>query len=78
YYGTVDIIMSLLGFAVVIDSLILILASVVFFYGHVDGAADVDLFDTYDLIEELVESGMCAFLEPWPQMQRLRKRFQDH
>ncbi|THU78777.1 hypothetical protein K435DRAFT_876269 [Dendrothele bispora CBS 962.96] len=31
---------------------ILNLASAVFFYGHVDGAGDVGLFDLYDLIKE--------------------------
>ncbi|THU79102.1 natural resistance-associated macrophage protein [Dendrothele bispora CBS 962.96] len=60
YHGTVDIVMSLLGFAVVINSLILILASAVFFYGHVDGAGDAGLFDAYDLIKELVGPGAAT------------------
>ncbi|KAJ7590974.1 natural resistance-associated macrophage protein-domain-containing protein [Mycena floridula] len=51
-YATVDIVTSLLGFAVVINSLILILAGAVFF-----SRADSDtasLFDAYNLILELV------------------------
>ncbi|THU79099.1 hypothetical protein K435DRAFT_698645, partial [Dendrothele bispora CBS 962.96] len=60
YHGTVDVVMSLLGFAVVINSLILILASAVFFYGNVDGAGDAGLFDAYDLIKELVGPGAAT------------------
>ncbi|KAF8890082.1 natural resistance-associated macrophage protein-domain-containing protein [Infundibulicybe gibba] len=58
YHGIVDIVASLLGFAVVINSLILILASAVFFYGGgVERGAPASLFDAYDLIRDLV--GKC-------------------
>ncbi|THU79101.1 Nramp-domain-containing protein [Dendrothele bispora CBS 962.96] len=51
YHGTVDVVMSLLGFAVVIN---------MFFYGNVDGAGDAGLFDAYDLIKELVGPGAAT------------------
>lgn len=58
YHGTADIIGSLLGFAVLINSLILILASAVFFYGSGRGDTGnkdpAGLFDAYDLIRDLV------------------------
>ncbi|RXW16604.1 hypothetical protein EST38_g9254 [Candolleomyces aberdarensis] len=56
YHGIVDVVVSLLGFAVLINSLILILASAVFFYGTTwDGNGDpASLFDAYDLIRDLV------------------------
>ncbi|KAF9055749.1 natural resistance-associated macrophage protein-domain-containing protein [Panaeolus papilionaceus] len=56
YHGTFDIAGSLLGFAVMINSLILMLASAVFFYGagHKDGADPASLFDAYDLIRDVV------------------------
>ncbi|KAL1707366.1 natural resistance-associated macrophage protein-domain-containing protein [Schizophyllum commune] len=58
YHGTADIIGSLLGFAVLINSLILVLASAVFFYGSGrDATGNKDpagLFDAYDLIRDLV------------------------
>ncbi|KAF5374314.1 hypothetical protein D9758_004632 [Tetrapyrgos nigripes] len=59
YHGTVDIVVSLLGFAVVINSLILILASAVFFYGGVD-VDNAGLFDAYDLIRDLVGKGAAT------------------
>ncbi|KAK7461376.1 Manganese transporter smf1 [Stygiomarasmius scandens] len=59
YHGTADIVISLLGFAVVINSLILILASAVFFYG--DGnVTDAGLFDAYDLIKKLIGQGAAT------------------
>lgn len=56
YHGIVDVVASLLGFAVLINSLILILASAVFFYGSTwDGNGDpASLFDAYDLIRDIV------------------------
>ncbi|KAJ2918245.1 hypothetical protein MD484_g2177, partial [Candolleomyces efflorescens] len=56
YHGIADIVINLLGFAVIINSLILILASAVFFYGTAwDGNGDpASLFDAYDLIRDLV------------------------
>ncbi|KAJ4482297.1 natural resistance-associated macrophage protein-domain-containing protein [Lentinula aciculospora] len=56
YHGTVDVIGSLLGFAVVINSMILILSGAVFFRGN--GASPdqstAGLFDAYDLIRDIV------------------------
>ncbi|TFK21529.1 natural resistance-associated macrophage protein [Coprinopsis marcescibilis] len=56
YHGIIDVAGSLLGFAVLINSLILILASAVFFYGDQwSGNGDpASLFDCYDLIRDLV------------------------
>ncbi|KAL1749208.1 natural resistance-associated macrophage protein-domain-containing protein [Schizophyllum fasciatum] len=58
YHGIADIIGSLLGFAVLINSLILVLASAVFFYGSGRGGTGskdpAGLFDAYDLIRDLV------------------------
>ncbi|KAH9486175.1 Manganese transporter pdt1 [Psilocybe cubensis] len=56
YHGTFDIVGSLLGFAVMINSLILMLAAAVFFYGK-EMPQDKDaasLFDAYDLIRDIV------------------------
>ncbi|EKM84357.1 hypothetical protein AGABI1DRAFT_67739 [Agaricus bisporus var. burnettii JB137-S8] len=56
YHGIVDVVVCLLSFAILINSLILILASAVFYYGKGDlGDADpASLFDAYDLIGERV------------------------
>ncbi|PPQ94583.1 hypothetical protein CVT25_011895 [Psilocybe cyanescens] len=56
YHGTFDIVGSLLGFAVMINSLILMLASAVFFYGQgiSDNMNAASLFDAYDLIRDIV------------------------
>ncbi|KAF8971904.1 natural resistance-associated macrophage protein-domain-containing protein [Flammula alnicola] len=56
YHGTFDVVGSLLGFAVMINSLILMLASAVFFYGkgQTGGAGPASLFDAYDLIRDIV------------------------
>ncbi|KAF8817621.1 natural resistance-associated macrophage protein [Phlegmacium glaucopus] len=56
YHGMFDVVGSLLGFAVMINSLILMLASAVFFYGN-DNTGDLSpasLFDAYDLIRDKV------------------------
>ncbi|KAJ6495448.1 natural resistance-associated macrophage protein-domain-containing protein [Mycena sanguinolenta] len=55
-HGIVDVVGSLLGFAVVINSLILMLASAVFFYNNHGPkiAASASLFDAYGLIHEIV------------------------
>ncbi|KAF7337619.1 Manganese transporter pdt1 [Mycena sanguinolenta] len=56
-HGIVDVVGSLLGFAVLINSLILMLAGTVFYYG---GASDSNMnksagiFDAYDLIHRIV------------------------
>ncbi|KAL0062439.1 Manganese transporter smf1 [Marasmius tenuissimus] len=63
YHGVVDVAASLLGFAVVINSLILILAGGVFFYGTeepTDGKSPAGLFDAYDLIRDLVGQGAAT------------------
>ncbi|KAK1216271.1 Manganese transporter smf1 [Marasmius sp. AFHP31] len=63
YHGVVDVAVSLLGFAVVINSLILILAGGVFFYGtedRTDGKSPAGLFDAYDLIRDLVGQGAAT------------------
>ncbi|THU85442.1 putative transporter of the NRAMP family [Dendrothele bispora CBS 962.96] len=57
YHGIIDMAVSLLGFAVVINSLILILAAAVFFYGQNNGSSaegPAGLFEAYDLIKELI------------------------
>ncbi|KAJ7315009.1 natural resistance-associated macrophage protein-domain-containing protein [Mycena albidolilacea] len=54
-HGIVDIVGSLLGFAVLINSLILMLAGVVFFYNNDGPKIDsASLFDAYDLIHDRV------------------------
>ncbi|KAJ7255856.1 NRAMP family [Mycena haematopus] len=55
-HGIIDIVGSLLGFAVIINSLILMLASAVFFYRN-NGpkiSASASLFDAYNLIDDIV------------------------
>ncbi|KAJ6623095.1 natural resistance-associated macrophage protein-domain-containing protein [Mycena sp. CBHHK59/15] len=56
YHGIFDVVASLLGFAVLINSLILILASAVFFYGsgRMPTTKSASLFDAYDLIHDVV------------------------
>ncbi|KAF8167251.1 natural resistance-associated macrophage protein-domain-containing protein [Crassisporium funariophilum] len=56
YHGMFDIVGSLLGFAVMINSLILMLAAAVFFYGNgnTGESSPASLFDAYDLIRDLV------------------------
>ncbi|CAL1694687.1 unnamed protein product [Somion occarium] len=55
YHGMVDIVVSLLGFAVAINAMILILASAVFFYGSGKGSGGpASLFDAYDLLRDIV------------------------
>ncbi|KAL0952124.1 hypothetical protein HGRIS_008752 [Hohenbuehelia grisea] len=55
YHGIFDIVSSLLGFAVLINSFILILAAAVFFKGHDSASsAPASLFDAYDLIRDVV------------------------
>ncbi|KAI0756428.1 natural resistance-associated macrophage protein-domain-containing protein [Daedaleopsis nitida] len=54
YHGIVDMVISLLGLAVVINSMILILSSAVFF-DHDNGNEDpADLFDAYNLLGNTV------------------------
>ncbi|CAE6457145.1 unnamed protein product [Rhizoctonia solani] len=52
-HAIIDIVMSLLGFAVVINSAILILAAAAFFYSGTS-VADAGLFDAYDLIKQII------------------------
>ncbi|KAJ7722589.1 natural resistance-associated macrophage protein-domain-containing protein [Mycena metata] len=53
-HAIVDIVGSLLSFAVLINSLILILAGTVFFYGKHYVSSTASLFDAYDLIHNIV------------------------
>ncbi|GBE77581.1 Manganese transporter SMF1 [Sparassis crispa] len=53
YHGIVDMVISLLGLAVVINTLILVLASAVFYSpGSVNSNSPATLFDTYDLLRD--------------------------
>ncbi|KAI8990667.1 natural resistance-associated macrophage protein [Trametes punicea] len=54
YHGIVDMVISLLGLAVVINSLILILSSAVFYNGNSGSENPASLFDAYDLLRDLV------------------------
>ncbi|KAH9849187.1 natural resistance-associated macrophage protein [Lenzites betulinus] len=54
YHGIVDMVVSLLGLAVVINSMILILSSAVFFNGNTGDQNPASLFDAYDLLGNLV------------------------
>ncbi|KAI0828819.1 natural resistance-associated macrophage protein [Trametes gibbosa] len=54
YHGIVDMVVSLLGLAVVINSMILILSSAVFFNGNTGDQDPASLFDAYDLLGNLV------------------------
>ncbi|TFY83339.1 hypothetical protein EWM64_g668 [Hericium alpestre] len=61
-HGIADIVISLLGFAVLINSMILVLASAVFYYGQhaEDGShATASLFDAHDLIRTVVGPAPC-------------------
>ncbi|KAG9127978.1 hypothetical protein FRC07_006572 [Ceratobasidium sp. 392] len=53
-HAIVDIVMSLLGFAVSINSAILILGAAAFYYGGNGQSLDVGLFDAHDLIKERI------------------------
>ncbi|KIY53634.1 putative transporter of the NRAMP family [Fistulina hepatica ATCC 64428] len=50
YHGMVDVAGSLLGFAVLINSLILMIASAIFYYGPYKSVTSASLFDAYDII----------------------------
>ncbi|KAI5998054.1 smf Mn2+ and Fe2+ transporter [Pisolithus albus] len=56
YHGMVDMVVSLLGFAVIINALILVLASAVFYYGSgAQGSlAPASLFDAHTLIRDTI------------------------
>ncbi|PCH34295.1 smf Mn2+ and Fe2+ transporter [Wolfiporia cocos MD-104 SS10] len=56
WHGIVDMCISLLGIAVVINSLILMLASAEFYYGfgETGNESPATLFDAYDLLRELL------------------------
>ncbi|KAJ4001652.1 natural resistance-associated macrophage protein-domain-containing protein [Lentinula boryana] len=62
YHGIVDVTGSLLGFAVVINSMILILSSAVFFHGNGSSPnqSAAGLFDAYDLIRDAVGQGAAT------------------
>ncbi|KAH7886220.1 smf Mn2+ and Fe2+ transporter [Phlebopus sp. FC_14] len=56
YHGMVDMVASLLGFAVIINSLILVLASAVFYYGTGGRGSEspASLFDAHTLISNTI------------------------
>ncbi|KAG9079609.1 hypothetical protein FRC06_007629 [Ceratobasidium sp. 370] len=60
-HAIVDIVMSLLGFAVSINSAILILGAAAFYYGGNGQSLDAGLFDAHNLIKERIGSP-AAFL----------------
>ncbi|KAG2365540.1 smf Mn2+ and Fe2+ transporter [Suillus spraguei] len=62
YHGMVDMVVSLLGFAVIINALILILASAVFYYGSgaYGSESPATLFDAHTLISNTI--GQAAAL----------------
>ncbi|THH26579.1 hypothetical protein EUX98_g7610 [Antrodiella citrinella] len=61
YHGMLDIVISLLGFAVLINALILILASAVFFYGSGKGSGSpASLFDAHALLKDVVGEGAAT------------------
>lgn len=64
-HAVADIAGSLLGFAVFINSSILILAAAVFYYGKgksTNGDGVSDLFDAYDLVKQYIGPGASFFL----------------
>ncbi|CDO73418.1 hypothetical protein BN946_scf185013.g52 [Trametes cinnabarina] len=54
YHGIVDMVISLLGLAVVINSMILILSSAVFYHGDTGTEIPASLFDAFDLLKGIV------------------------
>ncbi|GJE97814.1 Nramp-domain-containing protein [Phanerochaete sordida] len=61
YHGMIDIAVSLLCIAVVINAMILILASAVFYYGAGRGSGGpASLFDAYDLLKQIVGQGAAT------------------
>ncbi|EKM61769.1 uncharacterized protein PHACADRAFT_157006 [Phanerochaete carnosa HHB-10118-sp] len=61
YHGMIDITLSLLGLAVVINALILILAGAVFYYGAgKSSGGPASLFDAYDLLKRIVGQGAAT------------------
>ncbi|KAF8845983.1 smf Mn2+ and Fe2+ transporter [Paxillus ammoniavirescens] len=56
YHGMIDVVVSLMGFAVIINSLILILSSAVFYYesGAHGDESPANLFDAHSLIRDTV------------------------
>ncbi|KAI9060480.1 natural resistance-associated macrophage protein [Trametes sanguinea] len=54
YHGIVDMVISLLGLAVVINSMILILSSAVFYNGDTGSEDPASLFDAFDLLKDIV------------------------
>ncbi|KAG0707607.1 natural resistance-associated macrophage protein-domain-containing protein [Suillus ampliporus] len=59
YHGMIDMVASLLGFAVIINALILILASAVFYYGSGAHGSEspASLFDAHTLISNTIGKG---------------------
>lgn len=64
-HGIADIVLSLLGFAVPINSAILIIAATVFFAGNMQDASDsAGLFEAHGLIKTKV--GNCSLFSSYP------------
>jgi metal iron transporter len=60
-HAVVDVVASLLGFAVLINAAILVLAAAVFFYGPAGpGAGAASLFDAHALVREIVGPAAAA------------------
>jgi metal iron transporter len=61
YHGMADVIASLMSFAVIINSLILIISSAVFYYnsGAYGSESPASLFDAHDLIKSRLGKGKC-------------------
>ncbi|KAF7299224.1 hypothetical protein MIND_00871100 [Mycena indigotica] len=62
-HARLDVIGSLLGFAVLINSMILIVAAMVFYYGHdisTSNSESASLFDVYNVIERVVSKGAAT------------------
>ncbi|EJF67328.1 Nramp-domain-containing protein [Dichomitus squalens LYAD-421 SS1] len=59
YHGIVDMVISLLGLAVVINALILTLSSAVFFDGRNGSRTPASLFDAYALLQDELGKGIA-------------------
>ncbi|KAM5539976.1 hypothetical protein V8D89_006479 [Ganoderma adspersum] len=60
YHGIVDMVVSLLGIAVVINAMILILSAAVFYHGGSGSENPASLFDAYALLEDTLGKGVAV------------------
>ncbi|KAG7086975.1 hypothetical protein E1B28_002891 [Marasmius oreades] len=60
YHGIIDVSFSLLGFAVLINSSILIIASTVFYQHREENLKSAGLFEAYDVVEDTVGEGAAT------------------